>query len=244
MAQPLSERVPGIPRGLVILGSLALAFHFLAVVCGALAAPSGPWPSMEGVNMATPPQFAYSLDTLTRPYLKLVKMTHDYHFPSNRPGMPGAYFEVRLKDGAGQELAKMQFPEASASCWVRHRQALLAQGLATDQPVLPPPGEVIAAPNQAVPTVPIWDHLEDRHLIIRTVPEHLIPRDRPVFRPSEWSLVLARAYGRYLCRTYGAASAEIIRHTQEPIPPAVMTLDNVPPGAFDDLISNFGEIAP
>jgi hypothetical protein len=243
MPRPASDPARGMPRWLIFLGSLAIAFHFLAVVCGALAAPSGPWPTMEGSNLATPPQFAFSLDYLTRPYLKLVKMTHNYHFATNRPGMPGSYFEARLKDESGRELATIQIPDANANFWVRHRQALLAQGLADDQPVQPPPGEVIAAPNQALPNVPIWDAVENRRLKIRTVPEHLIPRDRPVFRPSDWSLVLARSYGRYLCRAHGAASVEIIRHTQESIPPVVLSLDNVQAGAFDELISNFGEIS-
>src|SRR5205823_3602777 len=150
MPQLSFEPAPGIPRWLVFLGSLAIAVHFLAVVCGALAAPSGPWPTMEGSGMATPPQFAFSIDKITRPYLQLVKMTHNYHFATNRPGLPGASFEVRLKDESGQELAMVRFPDAGANFWVHHRQSLLAQGLADDQPVQPPTGEVIAAPQQVL----------------------------------------------------------------------------------------------
>lgn len=244
MRQPPSNAVAGIPRWLVFPASLALAFHFGAVICGALAAPSGPWPSMDGPpEPFSPPQFAFSLAELTRPYLKLVKMTHNYHFVTNRPGIPGASFEVRLKDAEGQELTTVQIPEPGANRWVRHRQALLAQGLADDQPIMPPPGEVIAPPLRAVPTVPIWEPADKGKLVIRTVPEHLIPRDRPVFRPSEGSLLLARAYGRYLCRTHGAASAELIRHWQQPIPPAALTMDTFQAGAFDEVISNFGELS-
>jgi hypothetical protein len=234
----------GLSQGLVVLGSLAIAFHLLAVTLGVLAAPSGPWPAMDGVNLATPPQFAFSAHALVRPYLQLVKMTHNYHFLTNRPGAPGAYFEARLWDAAGQELATVRFPDASANLWVRHRQGLLARALADDQPVMPPQGEVIAPPQQQVPTVPIWDMVENRRLTIRRVPEHLIPRDRPVFSPSEWSLLLARSYGRYLCRAHGAASAEVVRHTRDPIPPAVMFMDNVQAAAFDELISTFGEVRP
>ena len=75
------------------------------------------------------------------------------------------------------------------------------------------------------------------------MPEHLIPRDRPVFRPSEQSLLLARSYARYLCRTHGAATAELIRHTGEPITPAVMFTSGQPPAAaVNELISSFGEL--
>jgi hypothetical protein len=71
--------------------------------------------------------------------------------------------------------------------------------------------------------------------------EHL--GDRPVFRASARSLLLARSYARYLCRLNGAAKAEVIRHTQEPIPPAVMFMNDQPPaGAFNELTSNFGEL--
>jgi hypothetical protein len=102
---------------------------------------------------------------------------------------------------------------------------------------------MIPAPNRAVPTVRIWEIAGNGGLELRTVPEHLVPRDRPVFRASARSLLLARSYARYLCRINGAAKAEVIRHTQEPIPPAVMFMSNQPPaGAFNELTSNFGEL--
>jgi hypothetical protein len=245
MSQPVPDPAEGIPRWIVVSGSLVIAFHLLAVASGALAAPSGPWPNAEGGGLFTPPQFAFSVrEHLTDWYLGLVRMTHNYHFSSNRPAAPGVFFEARLRDAAGQEVAALRFPDPAANPWVRHRQALLAKWLADDQPVPPPAGEVIAAPGQTPPAVVIWDLAGPHRLRLRAVPQHLVPRDRPVFRPSEWSLVLARSYARHLCRAHGTASAEIVRHTREAIPPAVLFFDDVPAESFEELVASFGEVAP
>ena len=62
---------------------------------------------------------------------------------------------------------------------------------------------------------------------------------RDSWRPSEWSLVLAHSYARFLCRENNAASAEIIRHTREPVGPDVLmggdTVD------LSEIIASFGE---
>ena len=47
-------------------------------------------------------------------------------------------------------------------------------------------------------------------LHLQAVPQHRLPRYPGRMRPQEWSLILARSYGRYLCRTHGAASAEVV----------------------------------
>lgn len=233
-----------LPSWQIVIGSVAIAGHLLAVAAMVLAAPSGPWPSAEGSTLSTPPQFAYSLNNaVPAAYLRSIGMTNNYHFLRNRPVLPGVSFEVRLKDSSGNAFRTVKFPEEDSNFWVRHRQSLLARGLADDQPVEPPQGEMIPAPNRSAPTAQIWEMIEDRGLELRTVPEHLVPRDRPVFRPSERSLLLARSYARYLCRKNGAATAELIRHTQEPITPAVMFMSGQPPAAaFNELISNFGEL--
>jgi hypothetical protein len=223
--------------------SLLIAAHLFAVVAQVLAIPSGPWATPFGVSPATEPQFARSLANLTSPsLLSPLKMTDGYHFAGNRPAAPGVYFEVRLKDELGMTVKTVRIPDPDANYWVRHRQGLLAQALADDQPVEPRGTESIPAPNQRAQTVSIWDMSENRTLRLRSMPEHLLPRDHPVFRPSEWSLVLARSYVRHLCREHGAESGELIRHTREAVPPAVMHLDEAPPGAFDDLVSSFGEL--
>lgn len=234
----------GVPRWFVVVGSLAIAFHLFAVVVNALAAPSGPWPNMEGAGgmEVMPPQAAFSINQwISRVYSDPLKMTNNYHFNSNRPGLPGVYFEVKLKDESGQEVATLKFPEKDANFWVRHRQAQLANGLGNDMPVQNQQGEVIPAPNRPVPSIAIWDMVDNQKLKIKSVSQNMMPRDRQVMRPSQWSMVLAASYGRYLCRTHNAASAEIIRHNKQPIPPAVLFMNNFQSGAFDDLVSNYGE---
>lgn len=170
VAEPTNSH-RALPSWLVVLGSAAIAGHLLAVVVMVLAAPSGPWPSAGGGSLSTPPQFAYSLDNLVPAvYLNSLGMTNNYHFFRNRPALPGVSFEVRLKDEMGNHLATLKFPEENSNFWIRYRQNLLARGLADDQPVEPPQGEMIPAPNRSVPTVLIWDMSEDRGLELRRVP--------------------------------------------------------------------------
>jgi hypothetical protein len=242
MSEPQANAARALPRWLVFLGSAAVAFHLFALGVLAVAAPSGPWPGAVGTVMGMEPPFAAPVSALTtRHYLMPLKMSHNYHFATNRPGMPAAAFEVRLKDEQGNVLETLTFPDPHANCWIRHRQALLAQDLADDAPIPPRQGETIPAPGQQVANVTYWDTAEDGGLRLKTAPEHLVPRDRPVFRPSEWSMVLARSYVRHLCREYGAASGELIRRTREPITPDLMFTDEPPAAAFDTLVANFGE---
>ena len=244
MPRPRPDTPPELPPWLTGPGSAVIAFHLVAVAALALAAPSGPWPTAFGTSTATGPQFARAVSDVTTPYyLGPLKLTHNYHFAGNRPAAPSVYVEARLKDAEGRTLRTLRLPDEGANLWVRHRQALLAQWLTDDQPVQPKLGEAIPAPNQAAPTVSIWDGAgPGRPLALRAVPEHLVPRDRPVFRPSDWSLLLARSYARHLCREHGAASAELVRHTREAILPAVLFLPEPPADALDELISNFGEL--
>ncbi len=169
-------------------------------------------------------------------------MTHNYHFLRNRPGQAAVRFEVRLRDETGRLIETRRFPDPDANFWVRHRQTLLAQHLADDQPVAPRGSEAIPAPNQAVRTVDVWEMGPDQALHLRRVPEHLLPRDRQVFRPSEWSLILTRSYCRYLCREHGAASAELVRHTREAIPPAFLQGEGPPAEVFQTLVTHFEEV--
>lgn len=236
---------PPIPRSLAALASLAIVFHIGSILTNVLAAPSGPWPTPSGGEMASPPQLAQSINRELSPdYLQPLKLTHNYHFPSNMPGRPGVWFEVRLWDKSGRELKTLRFPDTAASAALWRRHSVLAQALADDRPVEPPTGELVAAPGRKVPAVPIWDLASNGELRLKTVPGHLVPRDRPVYRPSDWSLVLARSYVRHLCREQGAAKGELIRHTREAIPPTVLFEKEVPPDAFRELISHFGEVTP
>jgi hypothetical protein len=232
------QTVP-VPRWLAVLASLAILAHLLALGAHALNAENGPWVTPVGNSPATGPQFAREIDQAADLYLRPLRIGH-YHFASNRPEQTDVYFEAELKDASGRVLKKLRFPDPNANLWLRQRQLLLARGLAEDIPVQPPQGEEVGAPKQGAPTIEIWDFRLGKMLRLQTIPEHLIPRGQPVFRPSEWSRLLARSYARYLCRVHGAASAEIIRHTKEPLLSAVLLIDESPNA--EELVATFGEM--
>jgi len=235
-----------VPRWLVIVSSLVIGFHLLAVLVNALAVWSGPWPVMDGPPMATPPQFAVTLHSRTGDYLQAVRLTHNFHFTTNRAALPTVYGEAKLRDDEGKEVAVVRIPDPNANRWVRHRQEVLIRGLGDDQPVAPPGTEIIPAPGQKAPEQELWQAAENepRNLRLVRVPSHLVPRDRPMLAPSPMAITLANSYARYLCRAHGAASVEFVRRSRDAIPPRILFEDNVPAGALDELVSNFGELKP
>jgi hypothetical protein len=168
-------------------------------------------------------------------------MTHTYRFRVDRP-MPSVYFEAHLKDGRGEHLKTLKFPDPKANFWVRHRQQLLSDGLFGDSPVPPPQGERLGAPPKTY-----WEP-QDKQMVLKTVPEHLVPRTGNVMSPSDWSLLVAKSYAQHLCRTHGAASAEIVRHSRDivlpptllPPPPPGKDRAEAPPALFEELVFNFG----
>jgi hypothetical protein len=237
-----------LPRWLIGVASAVIVFHLSSVVVRALTAPSGPWPTAQGVNYIPPPPFALTLyQWLPEKYLGALQMTHNYHFPSNRPGGPVVTLEFRLKDENGKVVETVMIPDSKANSWVRHRQSIMGNlWLSLDEPVTPPQMEAIPAPHRRAPSAQIWEMVPNspNRMELKTVPEHLIPRDRPVVRPSEVSMLFARSYARYLCRSHGAARVELIRHHQDPIPPEILFIgDGVPAGAFEEVQSNFGELS-
>jgi hypothetical protein len=213
----------------------------------ALAASSGPWPTNFGSSPALGPPFANTINDLTaRHYLRHLHMTHNYHFVSNAPELPAVYFEVRLKDANGKVMETLKFPDDKANFWLQHRQRILAQGLGDDQPVQAPQGEQVLPQGQHFPTLNVWlPSPGDSVLRLKTVSQLELPKDRPVSRPSDWSLLLCQAYVRHLCREHGAASAELIRHSRNPIYPSILFFNGpLPRETFDELVCNFGEYRP
>jgi hypothetical protein len=242
-----TPQTPELPRWLLLVGSIAIGFHFFAMLMVVLAVRSGPWPAPApfGSSQQEPPQFATSInydEWINQYYLQALQMDHNYHFSSNRTDLPTIYFEARLKDANGEVVETIRFPQEKENFWVRQRQQLLAQNLGEDEPVQPPRGEVIAAPGKNVPEVVIWDAPPGQRILqLRSVPEHLIPRDRPVWSPSRWSRALIRSYSQYLCRQFGASAVELIRHSREPLYPALLELPQPPPQPFEELICSYGE---
>jgi hypothetical protein len=228
-------------------GSCLIVAHFLAIGTLVLAAPSGPWPTNFGSSPAPGPSFATAINEATsRYYLRPLHMANDYHFVTNVPTMPAVFFEVRLKDETGKVVKTVKLPDANANFHVRHRQQLLAQALGTDLAVQPPQGERVLPPGQSFATFQIWEgNPGDPVLRLVKKSEIELPRDRPLSRPSDWSLILAQAYARYLCRQHGAASAEIIRHSRNAIMPDILFVTGpMPREAFSEQICTFGDFRP
>jgi hypothetical protein len=241
MANPVSRGAIGTP--VKIAASVAIVVHFALVGVRTLANPSGPWPSRDGMEVAPAPRFAEELNQrVAQPYVRLLRLPDGSHPAGRGPARVGVFVEVQLRDGEGKLVTTVRLPDPQANAWVRSRQQLLAQEFVPDMPVTPRPGEAVPAPNQTVRKVAIWEMSSGRALQLQSTPEHLVPRNRPVYAPSEWSQVLARAYGRYLCRAHGAASAEVIRHSREAVPPGALESGESPPDTFEDLIANYGKI--
>jgi hypothetical protein len=255
MSLPPSESRIALPRWLIVAGSVAIVVHLFALGALVLAAPSGPWwvPPPVGVSDALPPTFAAAANEVTEPnYLSHVRLTHNYHFRSNRMTWPGVELEARLKFKDGQ-VKTLKFPDKDANPWVRHRQLLLIRGLTDDRPVMldPTRGVAVVRGDAKKRIIQYWEAPQTppegnyQSIFLKTEAEDLIPR-RPgeVMRPSEWALLLAHSFARYLCREYGAESAELIRYTQEAIHPVVLFGDREPPpDAFPILKANFGEFS-
>jgi hypothetical protein len=229
-----------LPVWAIRLGSLVVGLHFLAIGTLVLSAESGPWATRFGDSPALGPSFARKINDACAFYLEPLRLT-DNHAAGNRLLASAVFFEARLKDAQGVVFDTVQFPGGGGNFWLRHRYKLLALGLGSDIPVQAPRGEVIAGPGKKMPTMTYWDNSDPKLWKLKTEDEHLVPKDRPVFRPSEWSLLLARSYQRYLSRQYNAAAVELVRHSKDQVMPGFMFGEGPPPGTFDELVCSFGE---
>lgn len=247
MSEPASPVLRMPPRWLMVVASLLIVGHLGAVALFAMGAESGPWVTPYGESRAWAPHFArLPNQSIGENYLARLHLGYHYHFGTNYPSPPGVFFEAILRDDKGNVLKRLKFPEDTANPLARHRQELLARALVNDVP-LPPPGPSTAAPGgQELPTIPIWDRpkggKEDEFVVERVRP-HEARRPWPVYRPSDWSVLLAQSYARYLCREHGAASAEIVRHSQFAVPPMVLVMPEVNEQAFGSkMVASFGVI--
>jgi hypothetical protein len=241
VARPAGPALP--PRWVMIVGSVLICAHLLAICVNVLTAPSGPWPTMEGADMSMPPLlFGRIHEYYSLPYLRALQMTHNYHFRTNRGAVPEAILEAKLLDREDREIRTVRLPDPKAPWAVRQRQAALVRWLTDDIPHQLPMGEKIAAPGKEVPRIAIWDPVpnEMRKLTLNRIPENEVPRDRPmIFKPSPWSLLVLRAIGRQLCRANEASAVELTRLSREPVTPRIFEGREAPPD-MDDLASYYG----
>lgn len=291
MSEPDRPSARQIPLSWRIALSVLVTVHLFAVVCNVLSAPSGPWPTPYGSDMALGPHFASLTSQYTSNYyLNPIGMSHNYHFISNRVAVPQVYFEVKLKDQDGKVFKTVRFPDDKSSVlgfWIEHRKSMLASNLADDQPIQSAGPEKVASDISKSPDIHVWlqpseiqsmvaegvlppsllqpEASDDpaklllppmlmdptkkvdapnqklRLVTIREVQRGILPRNRPLESPSDWSLILAKSYTRYLCRKYDAESGEIIRYSQAPIMPVLMFVRTPPQDAFIRTEANFGE---
>ncbi|MFO0876746.1 MAG: hypothetical protein U0840_05180 [Gemmataceae bacterium] len=243
MTQPRSRsQGPPLPRWLMVLGSLAIAYHVGCVGLNVLAAPSGPWPSMEGPDMQGPPQgFAALHEQVASPYLRAIRQTHNAHFRTNRVGMPSAFLVIDLEDANGVVEQTIRFPDPKASGGLRRMQESVCRWIVDDQPLPRDITERIPAPNKKVNEVSFWEQVEgeSRKLNLTRLPENELPTQQNVMRPSRWSLIVIGSLGRYFTRTQGAKTVTFARHSRDPIPPRVLMERETPP-EMDELVSNYG----
>ncbi|MBI3823246.1 MAG: hypothetical protein HY289_11285 [Planctomycetes bacterium] len=255
MSPSSTARARPFPLGLQVACSVLAVGHLLLIGLFALAQDSGPWwydvgpndvmpPS--GVNHSPGPVFARAITVnFTEPYYVVpLRMTHNYHFQSNRRPDYSVYFEVFLKNERGDVLRTLKFPDDKASFWVRHRQEILAQNLSPPDQQMPPRGnEKVAAGGKDLPKVEIWVR-EDAHTKrLKPVEEtdDLLRESHEVASP--WAKTLVKSYLRYLCREHGAASAELVRYSRRTVLPLDLYAPR-PEDTFKELKSYFGEMKP
>jgi hypothetical protein len=245
-----------LPRWVIVVGSAVIVFHLLAVGVFVLAAPSGPWPTPNGTDMALAPFFLEEINNATTRYLDALHLANNYHFQSNHTDLSAVYFEAKLRDQRGKEFLTLKFPQDKANFWVRHRQGLLAQGLGDDRPPegARPGTNPIAAPGERLQDVFIWKRIGkeagNEIFILEKKGGQAITPDPDLVGPSPRALLLAKAYARHLGRLHQAASVELIRHSRNQILPdfvfanrqmQLQGVDRRVPYNLNDMIASFGE---
>ncbi len=231
-----------LPGAIKKLASAVIGFHLLALGVAVLAAPSGPWPMLNGgASDSLPPQFAYELSKITTQYyLEPLSLASDYHFVSNQTLLPTITLEVRLYYGQDKrEKPKTAlFPEPGANVWVRNQQSQLAQALGRDQPypINPDPGVAIQPPGGKPKRITFWLPLPDgpRSVALRQTEEQFLRLASPApMAPRDQTLILARAYARYLKRLYPEATRiELVRCSRNPAMPVLLLPNPRIPGGL------------
>lgn len=267
-------RARELPSWLIWIGSTAIVLHLTALAALALSARSGPWVTPFGNTPAEGPQFATTIAGFsTDYYLRFLGMTHNYHFISSQASFPGVAFEARLRDADGNVIKTVKFPDPDANIWVQHRQKLLAQAIGDDQPAPQRGGEALARQGDQVRKLYFWLQPAEVEKIKKTrielptlstidapvegrtvnnimlVPVRVddrnnVPDRMTLSTPSDWSLLLSKAFARHLARSNNASTVELVRVHRASIRPELMFADRPPDNPdfnpFMDWVSYFG----
>jgi hypothetical protein len=241
------ESMPaGLPRGIIVLASIAIAFHLFNALIAVIHVRSGPWLApIPGGSPAEPPPFSVWIgENVAEPYNQLFKVNDNFHFASNRQEMQEISFEAVVKDSSGKVVARRRMPDPDANPFVFQRQQLLARYL-IDAPMDVAQGVVIAPPGQTLPTLYWWHSESERHSVLRSGDANTVPRNQELMKPSDTAFAALRSYGRYLRRVHGAASVEVMRTWRNPILPTVLFApEPLGPDLFRPNTSSYGELPP
>jgi hypothetical protein len=242
-----------LPRWLIIVASLAIVFHLMSTVLRALAWPSGPWATADGMRTVPPPPFASQFyASIPGAYLAALRLAHPMHFFTTNPAQADVSFRATFKDHDGNEHT-LSFPDKNANRWVQHRQRLLANGLTFDVPVNINDMEKVPPPGKEPKKVRLWKQTTaptnpEGRMQLEDVQESLVkdlvgPNGMPPQRPSPQEMLFVNSYTRYLCRAYGADKIRIVRHYQGFIPPDIL-MEPKGPDQFNTIDSDYGEVTP
>jgi hypothetical protein len=249
MSSPTQPTRP-LPGWLMTVCSAVAVLHLSLIGVFALSASSGPWPVPApfggGESMVDGPVFAARITAdFTIPYyLMPLRMTHNYHFQTNRPAPIAVYFEAHLKDEAGK-VTVLKFPDEKAVWWVRHRQEVLAQNLAQDRRRPPVGTQPVALPGE-LPKFEVWEPVGPLKRELKTVTDLDLDPKQPYDQPNSWTKAVSQSYARYLMREHNAVSVELVRCTRPSVNPTLMQMtislrEEEVKGFFTEMKYHFGE---
>lgn len=229
-----------LPAWAQVTASVVIAFHLVAVTASVLAIPTGPWVVFGGTGMASPPRFADRLVDAPpiRGYLQALHLTDGHRSLWN--GVPEqARIEAVLLDDNDKELGTLTFPDAKATGTVRQRQLLMALALNSEEMLPPATSEEVPAPGAVVDTVSFFRSLDGRKFERVEIDKNLLPRNRNNMTPTDWAMINARSFGRYLTKKHNATKVELRVKLRPIMPPDWV---ESPPGGtnFTDIVKILG----
>lgn len=246
MQEPVADTPSsGWPIWLKLIVAPLIAFHLATLVGLVLSSQSGPWVFPFGEDKAHEPFFAAKLYEATYGYLDLLRLQDDYHFPTHRANKGTAQrLEVRLKDGSGKEIRTIRLPDPNASPWTRHRQQLLVDIIADYQAISPPEGESIPPPGAKVPMVQYWKSAGPRSMQLKSIEQHLLPRDEELHAPTPYARTAVQSLAQALVKQTGAKTAEIVWHSKPYVGAVALMKDRPKSNAdeFQEYSANFGDL--
>lgn len=234
------------PTWVMVLGSVAIAFHLLCALITTLFMPSGPWPLPNGANSEVlAPQFAMTAGTLiAEPYQRLLKVNYHFRFPSIRQEDNEVSFELIVRDAQGIVQARRHIPDPEAPASIRYRQSVMAHQLGNDIELPPPQGVVIPAPGQKLPTIRWWQPEGEQRLVLKQDDPNAVPRNQLFRQPSPWQFIVAKSYSRFMARHHPNSKIELVRTWYEPVHPMVLIEQSAPTAdVLRRFHSSYGELS-